>query len=214
MTYLQIINSVLRRLREDEVSTYSQSDYSKLIGDFVNEAKREVEDAWNWTHLRTNIPVTTAASDNNYTLTNAGERFRILQVINETQETVMSQVPYSWINRQNDIGNPTDDSPMYYSVTGQTSGNPDVTVYPTPDTIETLNFYTVVPQADLAADGTELTIPYWPIILGAYAKAVLERGEEGGTSLSVAALMYQQAIGDSIAIDSGNTQSELNWVVT
>jgi hypothetical protein len=35
MTYLEAINSVLRRLREDEVATALESSYSALIGDFV-----------------------------------------------------------------------------------------------------------------------------------------------------------------------------------
>ena len=45
MTYLQLVNSVLRRLREDEVDTVDQNSYSKLIGEYVNDAKRAVEDA-------------------------------------------------------------------------------------------------------------------------------------------------------------------------
>ena len=213
MNYLQAINSVLRRLREDEVATYNQSDYSSLIGDFVNETKREVEDAWNWTQLRTNIPVTTAASTRSYTLTGSGERHRILQVINDTQDTVMHKASYEWMNRTNDTGSSTESSPIYYNIAGSTSGDADVQVYPTPDAIETLNFYMVVPQNDLAADGTEITVPSWPIILGAYAKAVLERGEDGGTQFQAAALMYNSALSDAVAIDSGNAPSELNWTV-
>ena len=33
MTYLEAINNVLRRLREDEVTTTSETSYSALIGD-------------------------------------------------------------------------------------------------------------------------------------------------------------------------------------
>ena len=40
MTYLQLVNSVLRRLRENEVDSVNQNNYSKLIGEFVNDAKR------------------------------------------------------------------------------------------------------------------------------------------------------------------------------
>lgn len=204
----------MRRLREDEVSTYSESSYAKLIGDFVNESKREVEDSWNWTHLRTSIPVTTVASTDTYTLTGSGERFRIMQAINDTQDTEMSKVPYTYMNKQKDMSSFTNDSPMYYSVIGQSSGDMSLTVLPTPNAVETLNFYGVAPQADLAADGTEISVPYWPVLLGAYAKAILERGEEGGTSLNASALMAQTALTDAIAIDAGNTPSELNWVVT
>jgi hypothetical protein len=48
MTYLEAVNSVLRRLREREVLSVSESAYSKLIGDFVNDARNEVETAWGW----------------------------------------------------------------------------------------------------------------------------------------------------------------------
>ena len=40
MTYLQLVNSVLRRLRENEVDTVPETSYSVLIGDFVNDAKQ------------------------------------------------------------------------------------------------------------------------------------------------------------------------------
>jgi len=45
MTYLNIVNNVLRRMREEEVTSVSSTTYSKMVGDFVNDAKRMVEDA-------------------------------------------------------------------------------------------------------------------------------------------------------------------------
>ena len=53
MTYLELVNNVLRRLRETEVTTVQSTSYSKLIGDIVNDAKRLVEDAWDWKVLNT-----------------------------------------------------------------------------------------------------------------------------------------------------------------
>jgi len=50
-TYLQLVNDVLVRLRETQVSTVTQTPYSTLIGALVNDAKREVEDAWQWSQL-------------------------------------------------------------------------------------------------------------------------------------------------------------------
>ena len=76
MTYRQIINSVLRRLREDSIVTdwagdlidaTGPSDYQVLIGDFVNEVKREVEDAWDWTSLRNLVTVATVNNQTTYT---------------------------------------------------------------------------------------------------------------------------------------------------
>ena len=43
--YLTLVNSVLRRLREDEVSAVANTTYSKMVGDFVNDAKRQVENS-------------------------------------------------------------------------------------------------------------------------------------------------------------------------
>lgn len=50
-SYLQLVNDVLVRLREPAVTTVSQNVYSALIGALVNDAKREVEDAWQWSSL-------------------------------------------------------------------------------------------------------------------------------------------------------------------
>ncbi len=41
MTYLELINDVLIRLRETTVSTNAETTYSTLIGKFVNDAKRK-----------------------------------------------------------------------------------------------------------------------------------------------------------------------------
>ena len=48
MTYLQLVNKVLVRLREDQVTSVASNDYSLLVGEFVAQAASEVEDAWNW----------------------------------------------------------------------------------------------------------------------------------------------------------------------
>ena len=36
MTYLQIVNQVLRRMRQAEVASVTESTYSTMIADFVN----------------------------------------------------------------------------------------------------------------------------------------------------------------------------------
>lgn len=84
MTYLQLVNKVLTRLREENVSTVGQSTYSALIGEFVNDAKQFVEDAWDWSALRTTLTLTTAADIFNYNLTGSGNRIEILDVVNDT----------------------------------------------------------------------------------------------------------------------------------
>lgn len=41
-TYLNIVNEVLRRLREDEVTSVAQNTYSKMVGDFVKIGRAHV----------------------------------------------------------------------------------------------------------------------------------------------------------------------------
>ena len=59
MTYKQLVNNVLVRLREREISNVSDN---KLIGTLVNDAKYEVENAWNWSSLRQTLTLTTSAN--------------------------------------------------------------------------------------------------------------------------------------------------------
>src|SRR5262245_50860097 len=77
-TALTVVNAVLARLRETALtsSTFSSNTYGQLILRFVNEAKRECEDAWDWTILRTSKTVTTAIGTSTYTVTGAGQRYR------------------------------------------------------------------------------------------------------------------------------------------
>jgi len=62
MTYLQLINNVLIRLRETQVSTNNETSYSTLIGLFVNDAKRQIEDAFSWNVLGQTVTITTVAA--------------------------------------------------------------------------------------------------------------------------------------------------------
>ena len=106
MTYIQIINSVLRRLREDTISANWSSDligstgptdYQVMIGDFINEVKREVEDAWNWTSLRRTETVSTVNGTRSYNLPSTTQRSRVLSVQEQSQGDTLQSVPDSWI---------------------------------------------------------------------------------------------------------------------
>lgn len=219
MTYLQLINAVLRRLREDPVTSVGQSDYASLIGDFVNETKREVEDSWQWVQLRTTIQVTCEGDGSifRYALTGAGNRFRILQVINDSEDIELRVAPYGWMNRMfTAISSGIQTGhPAYYDINGQvaSTNDPYVDFFPVPDEADVINFNIVLPQDDLT-DGTDLLIvPAYPIILGAYAKALSERGEDGGQQFGEVMREYDRALGDAIAADTMNVPSELIWEV-
>lgn len=213
MTYLELVNKVLIRMREDEVISYTNNTYSKLIGEFINQAKREVEDIWHWTVLRSSISIPTVASTSSYSLTGATNRTKILHAINNTEDTIMKIVPHNYLYNQQDLGTSQTAAPIYYIYDGETSDVPDIKVWPIPDGVYSLKFYGHFPQADLASDSTELIVPDLPVILGAYALAVSERGEDGGASFDETMVIYNRVLSDFIAMDSAKVPHETEWMV-
>ena len=74
MTYLEVVNQVLLRLREDTVANVTGLDdpVAEMVVALVNDAKQLVEDAHTWNALRSDWAIATTAGDNLYSLTNAG----------------------------------------------------------------------------------------------------------------------------------------------
>ena len=203
MTFLEAVNDVLARLREDSVASVTQTDYSALIGKFVNDAKRRVEDAYNWSSLNQTIVLPTVSGTHSYSLTGSGQRFKVSLVINHTNYGEMRNVSYAWMNSQRYLGNPTNSSPYLYAFNGvDASGDTKVDVYPTPDSVYSLRFDLTIPQADLTTGSTVILAPYAPIVQGAYAMALAERGEDQGLASSEAANIYRNTLSDSIAIEA------------
>lgn len=214
MTYLQLINAVLRRLREDEVTDVEQSAYVKLIGDFINEAKREVEDATNWVQLRSTIQIVTEPEELRYNLTGAGHRYRILQVLNDTEDYELKLAPSRWMtNKLIGSGDPVFGKPQYYDVNGNYQGSPNVDLYPAPDAEYAINFNMVIPQPNLAVGDDVLIVPSEPVILGAHMKAISERGEDGGQSFGEVMGYYHSSLADAVAIDANKVPYEQYWEV-
>lgn len=211
-TYLQLVNNVLIRLRETEVSSIEDTPYSSLIGIFVNDAKREVEDAHEWNALATTIIVPTIAGVRNYTLTGSGERFKTEDVINDTEDVPMRQASQTWLNRQYYTGTVQDAAPCYYSYNGMTAGgDTKVDVWPQPDAVYQLRFELIVPQTDLVNNNDNLLVPAHLVQLLAYAKAVGERGEDGGSSFGEIYQQYRLALADAIAIERNRYDDQVVW---
>jgi hypothetical protein len=69
-------------------------------------------------------------------------------------------------------------------------------------------------QAELKTASTSLKLPDKPVILGAWARAIAERGEDGGTQTSVVAAEVAQSLSQAVMVDSGNTEYETDWYVS
>ena len=212
MTYLELVNAVMRRLREDEVTTVDESDYSKLIGDFINDAKRLVEDAWDWTALRASHTITTVSGTPTYTLTGFGTRGKVNQVLNETDNTVVRYESLKRIREQNLGTNDASGTVVYYTVDGvDSNGDIKLRLYQTPNAVKTLTVYGVKRPADLSSDSDELLVPESPVVNWAYAYALRERGETGGESGSEQAIFAQNDLATAISLDSQYHPEELIW---
>ena len=212
MTYLDLVNNILRRLRERTVSTVEETAYSTLIGVLINDAKEEVENAWNWSALRNTLTVTTVADTFNYELNGTQNRFKILDVVNDTSNFFMQYRTASDFNNWFLNQTPASGEPRYYSFNGiSTDGDTQVDVYPIPNAVYDLRFNVIQPQTDLSADSDVLSVPSKPVQLLAYAKAVEERGEDGGASASSAYATASRALNDAISFDSAKHPEEIIW---
>lgn len=213
MTYLQIVNNVLKRLRERTVSTVDENSYSELIGILVNDAKREVEDAWNWSALRATLTATTTADTFNYELNGSGQRSTFLNVRNDSDNEFLEYKPAYWMDEaflKND--SPETGKPLYYGFNGiSTDGDTQVDIYPVPDKAYTLRFDMVLRPADLSEDSESTEMPAYVIQSLAYAKAVEERGEDGGQSVASAYAVANRMLSDAIALDAGKHPEETLW---
>ena len=210
MTYLEIVNKVLRRLREPTVASVSENSYSALIGELVNVSKREIEDSWNWAALRTTLTATTAPDLFNYVLRGAGTRFRVLEIINDTDNFFMQPRDGKWFESNLLMVPVTKGSPLYYNFNGVTTyGDTQVDVFPVPNGVYTLRFNVVMPQDDLTTDTEVVQIPYQLLIEGVLARAIAERGEDGGNQDQE--MRYRNMLADLIAIENGQRVDETTW---
>jgi len=210
MTYLNLMNNVLRRLREEETTSVTSTTYVKMVSDFINDAKKIVEEAADWSALRETIVITTSASDNSYSLTGGGDNVKVMSVINDTQNCFMEYQTKDWFNDSLYISNAVEGAPKYYTYNGlDSSGDTEVLVGPTPDGVYSLRFDVVKRQADLSANTDTLLVPAMPVIHLAVALLARERGETGGTSTAEYFSIADKFLSDAIAIDAAKHPEEM-----
>jgi len=216
MTYLELVNKVLTRMREVPAVTVADSTYTLLIGEFVKQATQEVEDATDWNALRTTIQITTAPGDFNYTLTGSGLNFNILNVLNDTTDYEYFLVPApssAWLTRALLLDNSTNSAPTYYGVNGlDSNGDAIVDLFSIPDAVYTINFNLKI-ITDFTADTVETPVHWLPIVLRATMLALDERGDDGGSSLEILQSQFSRALADAVAYDRNLNADESTWEV-
>ena len=236
MTFRELINEVLIRLREDTISSdwsggindssndANISAYQRVIGSLVNDAKSHVESRCDWLALRETFTIATVASTMAYTLgdddSGAGSNPRILDVINQATGTHLSQVGNEWLNsRSFPAADIATGEPYYYALNGTTSVvatrplDINIDLYPLPTEAQDINFNLIKIQPAMTTATEILKVPVDPVILGAWARAIAERGEDGGTQSSLMAQEANESLKQAILLDAGNTQYETDWYI-
>jgi hypothetical protein len=202
MTYLQLINNVLIRLRETQVSTNSETAYSTLIGLFVNDAKRQIEDAFSWNVLGQTVNIATTAGTYIYSMTGAGQKFQVMDALNTTANVGLQNISFVQMNRFQNLVPTVTGVPEYYAFDGvDSNGDTKVVLYPRPDGVYNLPFALTVPQAPLTSDSTVVKVPDYLVVQNAFARALVERGEDGGLNSSEAYQLYRGMLSDQIALE-------------
>ena len=211
-TYLQLVNNILIRLREREVTSIDETGYSKLIGLMVHDAVEFVESAWNWSSLRQAVTITTSDGVSSYAITGSGDHSTILRVINDTSNQFMEYKTDLWFDNAFYNNTPPKGSPNCYVYDSlDSSGDTKVKLYPIPDGAYSVVVKLAKRSPNILADADTLSIPFLPVQALAYAMAIEERGEDGGMSPVSAKSLANNFLSDAIAIDASKHPEELIW---
>ena len=219
MTYLNIMNNVLRRLREEEVNSVNDSTYSKMAGDFINDAKTIVEQAADWSALRSSIDVVAGfylgddfLGSTSAVITNSGDDAKILSAYISSENIRLEYQTKDWFIDNLDLGpSPYPQGiPRYYTFNGiNADEDTQIRVYPQPDARYVISFDLIKRQNELTNDADVLKVPSKPVIHLAVALLARERGETGGTSTAEYFSIADKYLSDAIAIDAAKHPEEM-----
>ncbi len=212
-TYLELVNDVLVRLREPEVTTVNENNLSRVVGKFINDGKRQVEDAYRWNALKNTLTVSTSNGTYNYSVTGIGQRFKVIDVYNVTDKKHLENASADYMTDLIE-GSGNAGAPYFYNFNGvDTNGDTKVDLAPIPNGVFSIKFNVYLPQDNLRLDADTLKIPAEPVTAWALARSLVERGEDGGLQSSEAYALFKQVLADYIDIERGRYVEEEGWRV-
>lgn len=216
LTFLQIINRILRRLRESEVASHDTTDYSNLIGRTVNDVKAEIENAFYWNALRDTYDVSTSDDVSSYTLTGAGDCI-ILSAWNTTAGTEIRRGTNRAFDKYffgSGLNGQAKGAPYLYIPAGlDASYDRNVDLWPVPNGVYALKFNVYTQQADLAANGDIPLVPQPLLIEETIARLLVERGDEAAPRPQPGhTFILQDRLAQEISREAGHDDEELDWI--
>lgn len=205
-----------------------------MVGALLNDAKREVEDAWQWSSLQDSVSFNTIIGTYKYDTSNtntdirgtpANDRARLWTDPTTSKPYLINTKPQFEFNLQYEptlsdyaiktanINNAITDIPKRWQVfpspTVTTAGqwNKQIQLFAIPNGVYPMKLWLVNPTPDMVADTDFCLAPSAPIVLKAYLFALYERGEELGEMLTLTTQKVEESLADAISYDQNNSAS-------
>jgi hypothetical protein len=187
-----------------------------VVGKAVSDSKRQVEDSHDWDAFGTTKTVTTVANQGSgYCIVGSGLRFKTETVINSTYFSTLDPMSRAEVSIMRQMGTAQTSAPSNYIFLGvDSNGDMKVDFWPTPDRAYTINFNLIIPSAPLVANTDVIYVPAEPVVLGALARSLVERGEDGGLTSSEAFALYKSSLSDHIALEASRSPELDTWEPT
>lgn len=224
MTVLQIVNRILRRLREDTVQTLTENPYSTLITEFVADVHEELLQH-EWSSMQHTVEVPVDALQRTLDLSRlevdggdveAGSRLpttnSILywaKVFDDNADTegcdLIERTPEELEDRYQQDRDYVAQDPLYIAFRNHPDRDGvEAILWPPPATSRHIRIRMWTPEAPIDADADDartLLVPSRPLQLGALYLALNERGEELGEPGGVAERRYYDSVGIALEAD-------------
>ena len=209
MTYLELVNNVLSRLREPIIPSVlvSEDPVVNVVKSLVNDARRYVENAHRWNATRQVWIFPTELGVDSYVLSDTSNGCVVDKVMVNNQEIRQYDMK-AMVNAM-----PSTGLPYRYAFDGtDNDGNISMMLAPMPEPGLSVQVLGHCSLPDLHDDTDVLRLPAQPVLYYALALAARERGEVGGQTATELMGMAQGYIRDAVAIDANLSPTETTWV--
>lgn len=206
MTFLEMVNNILARLGEDQVASVDSTKYSKIVGIIINDTMREIENTWHWRVLHQTLGITTVASTESYLVAGSGIRQRFTEIYDSTMNSALQSKPLSWITSQALVTPVVPGRPLFYAWSGNNGTASYIKLSPVPDGEYLIFVNAYINSSDMVNNDDAPKVDPHLILLGAHARAALERGEDTGMSSSELYQLFRSSLSDAIAMEADGLQ--------
>ena len=241
MNYLEMVNEVLVRMREDEILSVTDSNndpQQKLVCKFVKDAVEFVMGSHTWNAQRKVWTVPLLESKDRYTLPASGQGAAVYTVRFSGTEELLNEANARYLSTKKGHAG----KPSMYSTAWTDRGDLAIQLYPSPDdryqpsgdltsseygvaeyaiaeynglgeaeSTNELVIYGYSQASRLSTDSDDVALPNMPVMYYAMAYASRERGELGGQSTGELFALAASYLSDSIAWDTNNSSLEYIW---